>query len=149
VRSGNAHVLVNALPGQQRVGVVDETVVTNDQGISLAVWMHYTAGNRIRLEWAAARPGKRWTDTKVTAVWQGTSLNGFPQLATSSHHRITAIWLERGRVVVANWSPVRGWAEPARLSTPPRAAVHTQHGLQPGRSGRRRLGLASRRLLPP
>jgi hypothetical protein len=91
-------------------------VTTTDQGIILAMWT--ATEDRTRLEWAVKRPGKPWTEPKVKGDWAvSPSTHGMPQLTTSSHHRVTATWLDaRRRVVVEDWSPTRGWSKPLHLS---------------------------------
>lgn len=120
VRHGDAHVLAKAPPLHRQQGTDDEVVATTDQGITMVMWTLFD-GNRTRLEWAIARPGKPWTRTQVKAVWHGIAglKHGLPQLTASSNHRITAAWLDARRsVVVADWSPVHGWAQPVRVSNP-------------------------------
>jgi hypothetical protein len=91
-------------------------VVTTDQGISVAMWS--ATADRTRLEWAVKRPGEPWSGPRVKGDWPGSpSTRGTPQLTTSSDHRVTAVWLDGLRRIVAeNWSPTHGWSKPVHLS---------------------------------
>ena len=114
-----------ASPGVTRLAAFAESgpaLVTNDQGVSLAMWQAHGKKSGDRLMWAVRRPGRAWTNPQVMlSADYSNRLRYLParraSLALTSGHRVAATFLDhKARVVVRVWNPTHGWGRSIHLS---------------------------------
>jgi hypothetical protein len=97
-------------------------LVTNDQGVNLAMWQAYGKKTGDRLMWAVRRPGRAWTNPKVMLSADYSNRQRYSparraSLALASGHRVAATFLDhQARVVVRMWSPANGWGRAVHLT---------------------------------
>jgi hypothetical protein len=123
VASGAARAtpVATVLAGASPVGTAG--VITNDRGVSLAMWLGEANGKPFHLGWAVRRSGGQWTSPRVK-LGPGFEphhvpylYGARPSLALTTGHRVAATWLDhQGRVVLETWSPSNGWSRPTRFS---------------------------------